>query len=109
MSGLLIGAVLFAAILHAGWNTIAKWIPDRLVASALIGVSFAAGGAVGALVLPMPSFEAWPVRDCVVGAAGWLHVVADQRLFARRVRPGVSAGSRAVAGTGHRQAAGETQ
>ena len=60
MSGVLIGAVLFAAVLHAGWNAIAKWIPDRLVASALIGVSFAVGGAVGALVLPMPSPEAWP-------------------------------------------------
>ena len=60
MSGLLIGAVLFAAILHAGWNAIAKWIPDRLVASALIGVSFAVGGAAGAIVLPMPSSEAWP-------------------------------------------------
>jgi uncharacterized membrane protein len=60
MSGPLIGAVLFAAVLHAGWNAIAKWIPDRLVASALIGVAFAAGGAVGALVLPMPSVAAWP-------------------------------------------------
>jgi len=60
MNGLLIGAVLFAAVLHAGWNAIAKWIPDRLVASALIGVAFAAGGAIGALLLPMPASSAWP-------------------------------------------------
>jgi hypothetical protein len=69
MNGLLIGAVLFAAVLHAGWNAIAKWIPDRLVASALIGVAFAAGGAIGALLLPMPASSAWPF---VIASSGVL-------------------------------------
>jgi hypothetical protein len=47
--------VLLAAVLHAGWNAIAKWIPDRLVASALIGAVYLVGGAIGALVLPIPA------------------------------------------------------
>ena len=51
VSGLLIGLVLFAALLHAIWNAIAKAIPDRLVASALIGVVYLVCGALGALVL----------------------------------------------------------
>ena len=103
MSGLLIGAVLFAAVLHAGWNAIAKWIPDRLVASALIGVAFAVGGAIGALLfrcrLHRPGRSSSRRR-----AAGRIHVVADQRLLAWGVRPGVSAGPRVVAGAGDRVA-----
>jgi drug/metabolite transporter (DMT)-like permease len=60
VSTLLIGMVLLAAVLHAGWNAIAKWIPDRLVASGLIGAVYAVGGAIGALILPFPSPGAWP-------------------------------------------------
>jgi hypothetical protein len=60
MSGLLIGTVLFAAVLHAGLNAIAKSIPDRLVASALIGVAFAVCRAIGVLLLAMPASSAWP-------------------------------------------------
>jgi hypothetical protein len=76
VSGLLIGMVLFAALLHAIWNAIAKSIPDRLVASALIGVVYLVGGALGALLLPLPAAGAWPfligsaVLQVAVGWAG---------------------------------------
>ncbi|MGW9167312.1 EamA family transporter [Agromyces sp. NPDC055658] len=52
MSPIVLAAVLSAAVLHGTWNAIAKAIPARLVASALIGAVYLVAGAVGCLVLP---------------------------------------------------------
>lgn len=60
MSALVVAVVLGAAVLHAGWNALAKAIPDRLVASALIGLVYLVGGGIGALLLPLPPARAWP-------------------------------------------------
>lgn len=55
------GAVLFSAVLHATWNAIAKAIPHRLVASALIGLAYLVFGGVGCFFLPVPHARAWPL------------------------------------------------
>jgi uncharacterized membrane protein len=90
------GAVLFAAVLHAGWNAIAKSIPDRLVASALIGVAFAVCGAIGVLLLPMPASSAWPfVIASSALQVGYMSLLTGALPWG--VRPGVSAGPRVVA------------
>ena len=60
MSAYVVGLVLFAATLHAGWNAIAKQIPSRLAASALIGMTYLAGGLIGLALLPLPAAESWP-------------------------------------------------
>ena len=48
-------AVLFAALLHAGWNALAKAIPHRLVASTLIGATYLVIGAVAVFFAPAPA------------------------------------------------------
>lgn len=52
--------VLGAAVLHAVWNAAAKAIPDRLLASALIGVGFSVVGITGLLLAPTPDAASWP-------------------------------------------------
>ena len=53
-------AVLVAALLHGMWNAIAKAIPDRLVASALIGIPNLVLGGIGCLLFPLPAAASWP-------------------------------------------------
>ncbi|GAA3622016.1 EamA family transporter [Microlunatus ginsengisoli] len=60
MSAYVVGLVLVAAALHAGWNAVAKNIPDRLAASMLIGLSYLLGGAIGLALLPLPATGSWP-------------------------------------------------
>lgn len=60
MTAVVAGAVLFSALLHAIWNAIAKAIPDRLVASALIGATNLVIGGLGCLLLPIPAPASWP-------------------------------------------------
>jgi drug/metabolite transporter (DMT)-like permease len=54
------GAVLCAALLHAGWNTLVKSQADKLVATTLVAL----GGGVIALPLmvlaPLPDSASWP-------------------------------------------------
>src|ERR671939_329730 len=55
------GAVLASAVLHAGWNAIAKAIRQQLVAFALVGIG---GGGCAAAVLafaPAPARASWPL------------------------------------------------
>ena len=55
------GAVLASAVLHAGWNAIAKAIGQQLVAFALVGIG---GGGCAAAVLafaPAPARASWPL------------------------------------------------
>lgn len=60
MNGVVLAAVLGSALLHSAWNAIAKAIPDRLVSSALIGLSYLIGGGIGCLLLPAPHPASWP-------------------------------------------------
>ncbi len=48
-------AVLFAGVLHALWNLLAKMIEDRIMAFAVIGTAMAAGGAVMLIWGGMPA------------------------------------------------------
>jgi drug/metabolite transporter (DMT)-like permease len=73
MGGLVFVAVLGAAILHAGWNAIAKAVPDQRVAAGLLSVAAVVPGAVGAAVLPAPEPAAWPfITASSVLQAGYL-------------------------------------
>jgi drug/metabolite transporter (DMT)-like permease len=60
MSAYAVGLVLVAALLHAGWNAIAKHIPSQLAASTLIGGVYLVVGCVGVLILPHPAAVSWP-------------------------------------------------
>lgn len=53
-------AVLFAAVLHAGWNALAKFIPDRLTAAGLMGAVSGVFGLVCAIFAPFPAAASWP-------------------------------------------------
>jgi drug/metabolite transporter (DMT)-like permease len=55
MSAVVLVSVILAAVLHGGWNAIAKGIPDRLASSSLIGLSYLSVGGVGVLFVPGPS------------------------------------------------------
>jgi drug/metabolite transporter (DMT)-like permease len=60
MSAYVVGPVLVAALLHAGWNAIAKHIPSQLAASSLIGGVYVIVGCVGVFILPHPAAVSWP-------------------------------------------------
>jgi drug/metabolite transporter (DMT)-like permease len=60
VNDLVVLAVLGAAVLHAGWNALAKKIPDRLVAANLIGLAYLGAGVVGCVLLPLPDAGSWP-------------------------------------------------
>lgn len=53
-------AVLGAAVLHAAWNALAKAIPDRRIAAALIGAASVPVALVLIGLLPGPAAAAWP-------------------------------------------------
>ena len=78
MSLSIVVAVLFSALLHAVWNSLAHNIDDRLVGFALIGAADAAGGAVMAVVAGLPPAGAWPF----IIASAALHVVYNLMLLA---------------------------
>jgi drug/metabolite transporter (DMT)-like permease len=59
-------AVLFAAMLHAVWNSLAHAASDRLVGFAMIGLVDAVGGAALAASGGLPPAGAWPF---IVGSA----------------------------------------
>jgi drug/metabolite transporter (DMT)-like permease len=74
----IVSAVLFSALLHAIWNSLAHAVGDRLVGFALIGVADAAGGAVMVAFAGLPPTGAWPF--IVTSAA--LHVAYNLLLLA---------------------------
>ena len=61
MTPLVVTSILFTAVLHGRWNTVAKVEPDRLAAAALIGLT---GFAVAVAIM-----IGAPVRRCA-GAPG---------------------------------------
>lgn len=54
------GVVLFAALLHASWNTIVKGAPDKLLTTILVAASAAAISALTLPFLAQPARESWP-------------------------------------------------
>jgi drug/metabolite transporter (DMT)-like permease len=68
--GLVIAAVLFAALMHATWNALLKSRGDTFLATVLVA---AGGGLVGSLALPFvaaPSPASWPF----IAASSLVHV-----------------------------------
>jgi uncharacterized membrane protein len=71
-------AVLFSALLHATWNSLAYNVSDRLVGFALIGVVDAVVGGAMAALAGMPPAGAWPY----LVASAVLHVAYNLLLLA---------------------------
>jgi drug/metabolite transporter (DMT)-like permease len=53
-------AVLAGALLHASWNALIKWEPDKLAASAAIAVGAGIVALPIALMSPLPLAPSWP-------------------------------------------------
>ncbi len=64
-------AVIFAGVLHAVWNALAKAAADRFAGFALIGIAQAGAGLLLVCVVPVPDRRAWVWIAVSVG----LHVV----------------------------------
>jgi drug/metabolite transporter (DMT)-like permease len=60
VSVLVFAVVLASAVLHASWNALAKAIPDRLVAAALIGLGYLVGGVAGLVAFGLPAARSLP-------------------------------------------------
>lgn len=71
-------AVLFSALLHATWNSLAHAVSDRLVGFALIGLADAVGGGLMVAFAGLPPADAWPF----IIASAALHVVYNLLLLA---------------------------
>jgi drug/metabolite transporter (DMT)-like permease len=54
-------SVLFGALLHASWNALIKWEPDKLVASGAIATGAGLVALPIALLGPLPLGPAWPL------------------------------------------------
>ncbi len=78
MSLSIVFAVLFSALLHATWNSLAHAVSDRLVGFALIGVADMIGGGLMVVFSGMPPAGAWPF----IVASASLHVVYNLLLLA---------------------------
>ncbi len=63
--------VIFAGVLHATWNAMAKATPDRVVAFALFGLAYFACGAIGIVLTPPPAVASWPF----LAASMMLHTI----------------------------------
>ena len=57
--GILVPVVLSAAFLHASWNAILKFIPDKLTASLLMTLSSGALAALCLFAVPAPAQASW--------------------------------------------------
>lgn len=78
MSLSIVLAVLFSALLHATWNSLAHAVSDRLVGFALIGVADMVGGGLMVAGAGLPPAAAWPF----IGASAALHVMYSLLLLA---------------------------
>jgi drug/metabolite transporter (DMT)-like permease len=80
----IIAAVIGAGALHAGWNAIAKQVPDRLMAFAWIGIASAmTGGLVlGLTGMPAPAAVWFAVASAVIHVGYDLALMNSYRLGA---------------------------
>lgn len=70
------GAVLFAALLHAGWNAMLHGNRDRFLSMTWMSVAIAAVATGVVLFVPLPAVAAWPY----ILASGLLHVAYNVSL-----------------------------
>ncbi|CAN5670106.1 DMT family transporter [soil metagenome] len=56
----ILGAVVLAGVLHAGWNAVAHHIPDRRAGMALIAMGYTVVTIPLTLLWPVPPAAAWP-------------------------------------------------
>jgi drug/metabolite transporter (DMT)-like permease len=55
-----VGVVLFSALLHATWNALTHSARDRVAAITLIGLAAIGCASIGVLIAPAPDRAAWP-------------------------------------------------
>jgi drug/metabolite transporter (DMT)-like permease len=60
MTPLVVGAVLFAALLHATWNAVLRARADRLWSITVMSLMSGVLGAAAAIFLPAPAASSWP-------------------------------------------------
>ena len=65
MSGFVVAVVLFAALLHAGWNALVKAGREPFLTSVLVASGGAAISVVALPLLPQPDAASWP---CVLAS-----------------------------------------
>jgi drug/metabolite transporter (DMT)-like permease len=61
LSTFLVLSVLFGALLHASWNALIKWEPDKVLASSAIAVGAGIAALPVLLFVPLPLAPAWPL------------------------------------------------
>jgi drug/metabolite transporter (DMT)-like permease len=69
-SGVLVPVVLLAAVLHATWNVVLKFVPDKLAGSLVLSGTTVVLGAVGIMFLAPPARASW----FLLGVSASLHV-----------------------------------
>lgn len=72
-----VGIVLFAAVVHASWNALAKAAHDKLHMYLVSNVTAGVIGGVALLFLPPPDASAWPI----LAISGPLQVLYTALLF----------------------------
>lgn len=81
MSGFVMTAVLFAALLHASWNAIVKSGSDKFLDTILIACGAAMVSAATLPFLPLPAAQSWPylIASAVIHLAYFALVAAAYR------------------------------
>ena len=81
MTPLVLGSVVGAAILHAGWNAVLRGGSDRFWSMTLMMIAIAAVSAVAVVVLPRPEPASWPylVASALIHTAYNLSLVRTYR------------------------------
>lgn len=70
MTGFVLTAVLFGALIHALWNALIKAQPDKFSAAALVAIGAGAISLPLIAILPIPPAAAWPY----IAASAVIHV-----------------------------------
>jgi drug/metabolite transporter (DMT)-like permease len=70
LTGFVLSAVLFGALLHAVWNALIKAQPDKFSAATMVAVGAGAIALPIMVVLPAPPMAAWPY----IAASSVIHV-----------------------------------
>jgi len=70
------GIVLFAAMLHAGWNAMLHGNRDRFLSMTWMSIAIAAVATLVVLVHPLPASGCWPY----IVASGLVHIVYNMSL-----------------------------
>lgn len=78
MSGLVMTAVLFAALLHASWNAIVKSGTDKFLETIFVACGAALVSAVTLVFVASPAPESWPY----IGISAGIHLVSFALLAA---------------------------